>query len=238
MSIKPTVGQLPVWDTGLVNTSAITAGHQTSGWPTNAIPTSSELNSLFAFLYLWAKYLSDGALSGVSSFDNTLAVTGVITATAGVTVGVNQNVAVSGSGFYKRGPKVRKLSACLAAVSAGLNTGFQWVATAGAQTITFPIELLEGERLTSVTARVMCSAAADGLTCKVFQVQPLLFTSAQLGSTATSVGHAAAIEALTVSGLTEVASTSNIFSYYVSLTTTGYTSGSSVYSLEVTTDVP
>ena len=238
MSIKPTVGQLPVWDTGLVNTSAITAGHQTSGWPTNAIPTSSELNSLFAFLYLWAKYLSDGALSGVSSFDNTLAVTGVITATAGVTVGVNQNVAVSGSGFYKRGPKVRKIPVCLGSSLTG-NTAFtQWAATAVSQAISFPIELTEGERLLSVTARTASFGAADVVTLKMFQAQPTTFSNAQLGTTATSVGHASILESLVVSGLTEVATSANNYNYLAQITATGYTSGSAVYGIEITTDVP
>lgn len=84
MSTKPTAGQLPTWDTNLTNTSAITAGHKTDGFLSGAIPTSGELNTVLAFLYLWIKYLSDGAFSGASTFDNALAVTGQVSSLGGV----------------------------------------------------------------------------------------------------------------------------------------------------------
>ena len=64
MSVKPLPAQLPTWDTSLANTIALTGTHQTNGFVTNEIPTSGEANTLFAFLYLWCKYLSDGDLTG------------------------------------------------------------------------------------------------------------------------------------------------------------------------------
>ena len=64
MSTKPTVGQIPTWDTGLVNTIALTAGHKTSGFANSEIPTSAEINMLFSLMYLWCQYISDGDLTG------------------------------------------------------------------------------------------------------------------------------------------------------------------------------
>ena len=237
MSVKPLPAQLPTWDTSLLNTIALTGIHKTNGFANSEAPTSAEANTLFAFLYLWAQYLSDGAFSGVSSFDNTLAVTGVVTATAGVVAGINSNVTLSGTGFYKRGVKVRKIPVCLGSSSTSSPTT-QWSATAAAQSISFPIELTEGERLLSVTARTASFGAADVLTLKMFQAQPTIFSAVQLGATATSVGHASVLEALVVSGLTEIASSANNYNYLCTVTATGFTSGSAVYGLEITTDVP
>ena len=64
MSVKPTPAQLPTWDTGLLNTIALTGIHKTNGFSNSEAPTSGEANTLFGFLYLWCQYLSDGDLTG------------------------------------------------------------------------------------------------------------------------------------------------------------------------------
>jgi hypothetical protein len=237
MSAKPSTAQLPTWDTNLTNTSAITAAHKTDGFLANAVPTSGELNTLFAFFYLWIQYVSDGAFSGASSFDNTLAVTGAATLTGGATIGVNNHVAVSGTGTYKRGPKVRKIPVCAGSSATG-NVSIQWSAAATGAVITMPIELLEGERLLAVTARVSCSGAADSFQMKVLRVTPTNFSTAQLGVNQNSVGHAGALEALTQSSLLEGVSSADNYNYVATITALGYTTGSTIYGLEVTTDVP
>ena len=134
MSVKPSAAQLPTWDTNSTNASAITAAHKTDGYLANAVPTSGELNTLLLFHYLWIQYLSDGAFSGASSFDSSLAVTGALstastlgvtgaatvggtlgvtgaaTLTGGATVGANQHVNVSGTGAFKHGIKTFGIS--------------------------------------------------------------------------------------------------------------------------------
>jgi len=224
VSVKPTV--VPVFNTGLVNSSPLTGIHQSSGYVNSETPTSQESNYLFSWLSKWSQYLSDAAFQGASSFDTT------------VTLAANQHAVISGTGLYKRGIKIRKIPVCAASSATGSTASTQWLAAAIGQTISFPIELEEGVRLLSVTARVSCSGAADVLTLKLLQAQPTIFSAVQLGATATSVGHAGALEALAVTSLTEVASSGNAYNYLATLTATGYTSGSGVYALEITTDVP
>lgn len=225
MSTKPTVGQLPTWDTSLANTIVLTAGHQTNGWANNETPTSGEANTLFAFLYLWCKYLSDGAFQGAITMDTSL------------TMAASTSMTVSGTGLYKRGSKVRKIPVCLGYSATG-NASVQWSAAGTGQLISIPIELTEGERLLSVTARVSCAGAADQLQLKVLRATPTTFTTVQLGGNQSSTGHAGALEALTVSGLTETASSADFYNYFATVTALGFSSSSSMYGLEVTTDIP
>ena len=81
MSTKPaTVG---TWDSGLVNTIAITAGHGTNGYIANEVPTSAEVNKVFNLAGLWEQYLSDANLQGAHTIDPVTALT-AFTTKAGV----------------------------------------------------------------------------------------------------------------------------------------------------------
>ena len=84
MSTKPSdTGRFAVdgSDVDAVNISAPSSGLRDTGFPTNAVPTSGNFNYLENLAYRWRKYLSDGAFSGASSFDNDLAITGNLTLT-------------------------------------------------------------------------------------------------------------------------------------------------------------
>jgi len=224
VSVKPTI--VPVFNTGLVNSSPLTGIHQTNGFANAEIPTSQESNYLFSWLSKWSQYLSDAAFQGASSFDTT------------VTLAANQHAVISGTGLYKRGPKVRKLATCLGSSQYSTTANAQWGAVANGQSIWIPIELTEGERLLSVTARVYCFGAADVFQLGVFATRPATGSQVVLGALTSSTGHAGLLEAVVVSGLTEVASSANNYGYFCTVSTTGFTSGSTLSGIEIVTDVP
>lgn len=72
------------WDTNGTHVVAPTAGHQSDGYAADEIPASDEWNGLFANWSAWLEYLEGGAFEGASSFDNTLGVTGLLTADGGI----------------------------------------------------------------------------------------------------------------------------------------------------------
>lgn len=86
------------------------SGQKDTGWTTNQIPPSAYFNDWMRKAYKWFEYLNDGALQGAHTFDSTVGVTGLITATAGVTAAANQHVTVSGTGQYKHGDRVYNFS--------------------------------------------------------------------------------------------------------------------------------
>lgn len=57
---------LPTFDTNLTNSVEPVSGRKTDGWATNDIPTSANFNWLFAYIYLWIKWVDDGIWSCVS----------------------------------------------------------------------------------------------------------------------------------------------------------------------------
>lgn len=58
MSTKPTT--VGTWDSGNVHTTAIAGGHASSGYASNEVPASDELNQVLRLAGLWEQYLSDG----------------------------------------------------------------------------------------------------------------------------------------------------------------------------------
>lgn len=58
--------KLPQWDTNLTNSVEPVSGRKTDGYATNDVPASSNLNFLFAYIYLWLKWVDDGVWTAVS----------------------------------------------------------------------------------------------------------------------------------------------------------------------------
>ncbi|MBA3841165.1 MAG: hypothetical protein H0X39_00840 [Actinobacteria bacterium] len=250
MSTKPTVGQLPTWDTGLVNTIALTAGHKASGFANSEIPTSGEINTLFAFLYLWCQYLSDGAFQGASSFDNTLGVTGLATLTAGATASANAHFTVSGTGKYKRGTRVRRMPGAAGIVvnpvpssqTISRFNGSQIQFKAANDRAVYNLILEEGEQLQSITVYVQNFSVSDIMTMlatkDVYAVGVSGVTSTQLGTTQTAAVHTGNVEALTITGLTENVVAGTVTNFYVTVTSGGNANTQYIDSIEYVTTVP
>lgn len=232
MSTKP--GSLPTWDTTLANVSAITAGHQTNGFLANAMPTSGELNTLFNFYYLWCQYLSDGNFQGTATFSSTLGVTGLITATGGITCAANTHVTVSGTGLYKHGTQTLVIP---------LIPNYQGGTTPN-NTISLPAATSEvvwfilpvGKRVTAVRVCIIDSATGPTkLQCSTYTV-----TLPGMASTPQTVGAASAgtgaQQTISATGLTTVIAAGVIYGVYIARTT-----GSAVCSInnvEVDYDQP
>ena len=243
MSTKPaTVG---TWDSGLVNTIAITAGHGTSGYVTNEVPTSAEINKVFNLAGQWEQYLSDGDLT-LNSITNatTIASTGLITATAGITIGANQNVTVSGTGSFKRGAKVRHISPSAGhQIDAGATkvvvNANQDVVNIQAATNAYqiPITVDQGERILLIEARVKDNGS-DVITMKVWRADynGTGDVSTQIGTTANSTGAAGLNETLTSGAVTELVSSG--YTTYFAVFTATFSAGTVIDGIWVTTDVP
>src|SRR6185295_3923351 len=61
---KPT--HIPTWDTDLTNATEPTSGLKSDGYATDDVPTSANINWLFAYIYLWLKWIDDGIWTAVS----------------------------------------------------------------------------------------------------------------------------------------------------------------------------
>lgn len=129
---KPT---LPTWCTDGVHVVATTAGHKTSGYQSNEIPSSAEINDWMRKVYLWCKYIDDGLwdddlhvtgnlevdgttqldgnvtasgtldVAGAATVGGTLDVAGAATFYKHVTLDTHQNVVLQGDGHLITGPR-------------------------------------------------------------------------------------------------------------------------------------
>src|SRR5688572_10702894 len=107
MAAKP--ASTPRWaNSGGVITEP-SSGKKDEGWEEDERPPFEYFNWLFNLIYQWCLYLFDGQLSGAHTFDNTVGITGLLTATAGITVGNNQHITLQGVGEYKHGVKTRTM---------------------------------------------------------------------------------------------------------------------------------
>lgn len=84
-------------DVNATNISAPSSATRDTGFPTNTVLTSANLNYFLNGYYRWLQYLNAGAFSGASSFDSTLGVTGVLT--AGTDAVLSGNTTVGGQLF-------------------------------------------------------------------------------------------------------------------------------------------
>lgn len=151
MSTKPTT--VPTWDSTLANVSAITGGHATSGFAASAIPTSGELNTLFGYLSQWAQYLNDQNFTGAATFAAAVGITGLLTASGGVTLPTGQNINLVGTADLKHPSRSLMLPA-IGPMASGMTfdvTTPTLIATnSAASAIYIPIPLKVGDRVLSV----------------------------------------------------------------------------------------
>lgn len=222
MSTKPSAGQLPTFDTALTNTTAITGGHQTSGFANNEIPTAAEINTLFAFLYLWCKYLSDGAFQGAVSFDTD------------ITLAANINMILSGTGKYKRGVRTTKVSAAAGLLLGGATaTGPTVSLQAVGRAVMYMIPSTDGERITSIS--VTSAPGTSGSQTLIVYVNDPVGGLIQVGSTVNSTGTA--LQTMTLGSLNLDIFATDKKSYCAIVQQATGTLGSA-YEFEWTTTIP
>lgn len=104
MATKPSA--IVEWNTAGTNRTTPTGGQISTGIAAGEVANSSRMNYLLNLLGLWTAYLNDGAFTGAHTFGSTVGVTGLITATAGLTAAANAHVTVSGTGRFKFGDTV------------------------------------------------------------------------------------------------------------------------------------
>jgi hypothetical protein len=104
-----------------------------------------------------------------------------------------------------------------------------------------PIELVQGERITQVQARVKPAGSADQGTMKLYRTESTVFsgqTRTQVGATQTTATGSTNTQLLTLSGLTELAAAQH-FNWYLEFDlTVQITSGLTIESILVWTDFP
>jgi hypothetical protein len=164
---KPLV--LPRWAT-ISGAVTPTISRMDNGWLGGERPAAQYMNWLGRTTYDWLAYLNAGAFEGASSFDSTLAVAGLVTANAGLTVGANQHVTVSGTGDVKHGareiviPGSAFIPVGTNSVTAPSYSGTAW--TFGApptDTINAPVELRVGDRILSIVWHFNKASSASTL---------------------------------------------------------------------------
>lgn len=244
MSAKP--ASVPRWANvgGAIVVPA--SGKQDVGWVTGERPPAQYMNWLQNLAYQWLQYLNDGNFSGASTFDNTLGVTGLITATggmtaaalitanAGLTCGANQHVTVSGTGLYKHGTRTLHIS--MVAPGALASTGFNSIQMTGGGTnvAVAGFQLPEGSRILGGRARIQDSAT--GPTKVTFAIARRQDgAGANIGITGASAGTGA-VQTLTLSALNYTIPTNEYYFCIVQYNTG--TANCQVYGFEVDYDQP
>jgi len=94
----------------------------------------------------------------------TLGVTGLITATAGVTAAANQHVTVSGTGEFKHGNRVKLIMPLSGFANSNWQVGAPpttMTSTAGAGTLFVPVDLHAGDRIKSVSYLLFGNGVTD-----------------------------------------------------------------------------
>lgn len=145
MAAKP--GTLPRWaDVG----GAIVvpgAGKLDVGYVPGERPPAQYENWHKNLVYQWMQYLSDGALVGAHS------ISGLLTASAGITVPTGQNVTLAGTADLKHGDRTLVVSP--AGGSFGANVSYDvtnaYAVTTGSSASAYPIPLRVGDRIKSLT---------------------------------------------------------------------------------------
>lgn len=238
MATKPAT--LPRWANvgGAVVTPS--SGKLDVGYVAGERPPAQYANFLQLWNYRWAEYLNDGALQGAHTFDSTVGITGLLTATGGVTCGANASVTVSGTGKYKRPARMRKLMPNDGTLISGTAPiqALGYIQMSTNTILHFALDVEEGERLTSVSLRCQDGGASDLVYLKVYRndCSGAVFSTVQLGTTSQSTGSTGVSETVTVSGLTET-SGSQFYNYFARVEQSGAASGIIVAGVYYTTDV-
>lgn len=170
-------------------------------------------------------------VDGTATVGGAVSTSGLLTANGGVIAGANQNIAVAGTGLYKRPPRTRHISAHKGVGGGtfsrnGVIVGTFWI----------PIDVDEGERIIAVAARISTTVVNDEINLLVFRMDhsgaaPL---ATQLGNTATG-GVPNTNSTITVSGLNELVGNQHF--YYIAELQQVVGSGGSVRGILVTTEV-
>ena len=160
MSTKPT--ELPRWASSGGAITVPPSGKQDIGWVSQENVPPQYANWLHHRAYLWCQYLNDGALQGAHTFDNTVTIAGLLTATGGVTATglITANGGLTASGTIDesaattiKGPPRSYMIDVAAglAVSAGptYSTSY-WAFTAGGQLVHVPFHVPANEQITSI----------------------------------------------------------------------------------------
>lgn len=172
----------------------------------------------------------------------TLGVTGLITATAGVTAAANQHVTVSGTGRLKHGTFTMQMGATafIADTSVTMSYGggalIQRSGGTGAITVFAPIILDIGKRVTAI--RVTIGDSVTGPTKLQASFISVLGSTAAIttiASSAVSAGNST-VQVLTIGSLTTTITSGN--SYAIKVTTTTGTDINFVVMAEVDYDHP
>lgn len=158
MATKPSA--VGTWAT-LGGTRAVpTPPEIASGWADGQSPPAPIVNYLLGLAGDWSAYLSDGAFTGNHTFGGTVGVTGLITASGGLTAAANQHVTVSGSGRFKYGDEELNIAAsafALSTAASAIGSGtvadlneHEWLFISGATHLTAPLMLPVGVRVKSI----------------------------------------------------------------------------------------
>lgn len=261
MSTKPAT--IPVWDSGAVNVATPAAGRIASGFPANAIPTSGELNYMFMWLYLWTQYVNDGNFSGAATFASTLGVTGLITATAGVTAGglvtanagvsvpTGQNITLAGTAAIKKGSRTKSFDVhSLIPVGTGsqaatyqqstntnIRTDFVTAGTPVAASLCVNAGLDNGDRILAVRAYLKDVSGQPALTLRLIGADRA-GSGAINGVTATSAASGAT-QTITLAAVNHTIGTTSVGPVYAHISTASNGSGTySVFAVEIDYDTP
>lgn len=190
MATKPTVSLSRWADTVSANVTNPPSGSRDTGFVYGDPADEGVMNALLKQLYLWALYLNDGALTGDHTMSGTLGVTGLITATSGITAAAGQHVTVSGTGDFKHGDRVLVIPG-----AAGVGANVTYSATNGGvtstagTTIIFSVPLRQGDMVTSVTFSRSGDGAVDFTAIDFVISNTNSDTNVSLGSTTvTDVG--------------------------------------------------
>lgn len=233
MSAKPS--KVPVWNTGGSNNIEPSAGKKVVGWLPDERPGPEYFNWLGKLVGEWIQYLSDGALAGAHS------VSGLITASAGLTAAANQHVTVSGTGRFKHGDLVKSISPLHFRhdgnwAEAGLVTfgDSGHVVSTGAGRCIVPIDVDEGQRLKSLVFARYGNGSADLTALEVYRMAAD-GTVTDIAAAATTLTDPAAIWADTTVDLTDTTVAAGD-TFYVRFTVNG--AGLRIGSIRVTYDRP
>lgn len=122
-----------------------------------ALPGSTLLTQVSsAGVMTWSNTIANAV-----SMSSTLGVTGLITATAGLTAAANQHVTVSGTGEFKHGSYVMNVSPFAGYDAATSSPGVGYVVSSANGIRYIPIPLKAGDRITDAQYSIYGDGAAD-----------------------------------------------------------------------------
>lgn len=177
----PKPSEVPEWATSATYTGGPEAGTNTKtdpgasrkaeGWEPAAKPPAQEFNWWWNLVGSWVDWLdSFFTIDGSDNLTLPAGLTttaGVTTGTAGVTVGANQHVTVSGTGELKHGDRKVRIPGMAGRATDGGTVSYPFsgydnaIATGSAATLAWPAVFKDGDRIKSVAFRVEGNGTVD-----------------------------------------------------------------------------